>query len=105
MCINPTPHVRGMNSVERLYENGESGDGGQRGEGMDAPEGEHGDPEQGGAHAREGDALPRPGADVPDDDGGDEPQDGGAGVERDDGCSGRLGLGVGEPAQRVPVHD
>lgn len=71
---------------------------------LDAPEGEHGDLEQGGAHARGGDALPRPGVHVPDDDGGDEPQDGGAGVERDDGCSRRLGLGVGVPAQRVPVH-
>ena len=104
MSRNTTPHVRGMNSVERLYENGESGDGGQRGEGMDAPEGEHGDAQQGGAHARGGDALPRRGADVPDDDGGDEPWHGVSDVGLDDGCSERLGLGAGVPAQRVPVH-
>ena len=104
MCRNATPHGVGVERLERLYDNGESGDGGQRGEGMDAPEGEHGDAQQGGAHARERDALPRPGVHVPDDDGGDEPRHGVSDVGLGDGGADGLGLGVGVPAQRVPVH-
>lgn len=71
---------------------------------LDAPEGEHGDAEQGGAHARGGDALSRLGAHVPDDDGGDEPWHGVPDVGLGDGGADGLGLGAGEPAQRVPVH-
>ncbi len=81
-----------------------SEDGGQRGEVLDAPEGEHGDAQQGGGDARGGDALPRPGEPVPDDDGGDEPWRGVSDVGLGDGGADGLGLGVGEPAERVSVH-
>jgi len=99
-----TPHVRGMNSVERLYENGESDDGERRGAVLAAPQAQHGDAEQGGAHARGGDAVSQPGEPHLQHNRSDEPRHGVPDVERRAGCGGHPRLGAGVPAQRVPAH-